>query len=678
MKDKRRDLDHTPWRNADAGRSAAGKRPAVQRRYGGANSASDVHQSAAAGVRDTGHRLPHLDAIQTSFGAHDVTGVRAHVGGRAATASESIGAQAYAMGNHVAFRAAPSMHLAAHEAAHVVQQRAGVSLEGGVGQAGDAYETHADAVADAVVAGRSAEHLLDRMAPGGGSDTDRAVQRKDAPETTATQPTTSAPPTPAQPAKKTTGIRFTANYDEVPGKGKHVVAKRGRKNALWFAPLSIYSDVPDSERKIELTGVVAGTGKSNIGTARVPVTSGTPSFSRGSISPAMRYSSSLAKSFKARVTLDDRFNRRATKQVQSFLNKEMSQLGDIDKVERAAESYLSSKFGYRAPQVSIAANTRDAKEIGMRTFYYRAWNNPAIQMMIHARPAGEATSTWGSTKTKDDGVETESERHGEDAHDKTTVQRRKLVTDTLNDVVKRIDRSRKVVIERLRDKLYDDDKITTKTKHKTARTRITIPDIERKLKRTEKSGVKKKKNWAAKLKGIVGKVKTITKIPIINKLKWVRKIKNWQLELADKGLELFAKTSEVPYRDVEEKETTKGKITTTDKGSGSSKTTTTRDRDLVRKKDFVNVTLSKTSSDWSRFKQHVIREREDYLKVHSSSSRGGSDRIKRHANRSTTVTFSGTTTWKFTKPAIEATVVAGRGEVASSPFTEPKATEEQS
>jgi hypothetical protein len=43
----------------------------------------------------------------------------------------------------------------------VIQQRGGVQLKGGVGQAGDAHEQHADAVADKVTRGESAEALLD-------------------------------------------------------------------------------------------------------------------------------------------------------------------------------------------------------------------------------------------------------------------------------------------------------------------------------------------------------------------------------------------------------------------------------------------------------------------------------------------------------------------------------------
>ncbi|MEZ4367580.1 MAG: DUF4157 domain-containing protein [Kofleriaceae bacterium] len=105
--------------------------------------------------------------MQAAFGRHDLGGVSAHVGGAAATASAALGARAYAHGDAVAFASAPDLHTAAHEAAHVIQQRGGVQLKGDVGQAGDAYEAHADQVADLVVAGRSAEATLDRMAGGG-------------------------------------------------------------------------------------------------------------------------------------------------------------------------------------------------------------------------------------------------------------------------------------------------------------------------------------------------------------------------------------------------------------------------------------------------------------------------------------------------------------------------------
>jgi outer membrane protein OmpA-like peptidoglycan-associated protein len=128
---------------------------------------------ADRGLSGSSTALPYADQIQASFGRHRIDGIGAHVGGPAAEASAALGAHGYASGNSVAFASSPDLHTAAHEAAHVIQQRAGVHLKGGMGERGDAHEQHADAVADAVVRGDSAEALLDQY---GGSGGDEAVQ----------------------------------------------------------------------------------------------------------------------------------------------------------------------------------------------------------------------------------------------------------------------------------------------------------------------------------------------------------------------------------------------------------------------------------------------------------------------------------------------------------------------
>jgi hypothetical protein len=145
---------------------------------GGTGSGSSIQEVAAMGITGTGGPLPHGDSIQRAFGRHDVSGIQAHTGGGAETATRALGAEAYATGQHVAFGGQPSLHTAAHEAAHVVQQRAGIQLKGGVGMAGDPHEQHADAVADLVVQGRSAEGLLDGYGQGSGSGAAAGVQRK--------------------------------------------------------------------------------------------------------------------------------------------------------------------------------------------------------------------------------------------------------------------------------------------------------------------------------------------------------------------------------------------------------------------------------------------------------------------------------------------------------------------
>lgn len=152
----------------------------VQKKGGDDVAAENVQRAAQVGIQGSSGALPFADQIQASFGSHSVQHVQAHVGGAATSACDAMGAEAYATGHHVAFAGAPSLHTAAHEAAHVVQQRSLVQLLGGIGRVGDEYEQHADQVADLVVQGKSAEPLLDKYAsPSAAAPASAApVQRK--------------------------------------------------------------------------------------------------------------------------------------------------------------------------------------------------------------------------------------------------------------------------------------------------------------------------------------------------------------------------------------------------------------------------------------------------------------------------------------------------------------------
>jgi len=123
-----------------------------------------VKQGAATGISGSSGALPFQADIQRGFGHHDVSGIEAHTDGAASEGTRAMGAAAFASGNHVAFAGSPDLFTAAHEAAHVVQQRAGVTVPGGVGEVGDVHEQHADQVAARVVAGESAADLLDGVA----------------------------------------------------------------------------------------------------------------------------------------------------------------------------------------------------------------------------------------------------------------------------------------------------------------------------------------------------------------------------------------------------------------------------------------------------------------------------------------------------------------------------------
>ncbi|MBL8971606.1 MAG: DUF4157 domain-containing protein, partial [Myxococcales bacterium] len=121
-----------------------------------------VQEVALSGFQGGGSQLPHIARVQASFGAHDISDVRSFTGPGTRAATRALSAEAYASGGRVGFAdPAPSLHTVAHEAAHVVQQRAGIRLSGGIDRPGDAHERHADAVAAKVVRGESAERSLD-------------------------------------------------------------------------------------------------------------------------------------------------------------------------------------------------------------------------------------------------------------------------------------------------------------------------------------------------------------------------------------------------------------------------------------------------------------------------------------------------------------------------------------
>lgn len=200
MKDRRTQGTHETVQRKSASHTVPGKRTLTQMLPENSSDervrahTESIQDVAAVGVAGAASPLPFAGTIQNAFGRHDVSQVRAAIGGAGGEAAKEIGASAYATGDRVAFAGTPDLHTAAHEAAHVVQQRTGVALKGGVGEAGDPFEQHADHVADLVVAGRSAESALDARSHSSGVGD--PVQRQTTP---APAPTTGPAPAAAAP-----------------------------------------------------------------------------------------------------------------------------------------------------------------------------------------------------------------------------------------------------------------------------------------------------------------------------------------------------------------------------------------------------------------------------------------------------------------------------------------------
>lgn len=124
-------------------------------------SAEERGAVAARGVEGASGALPEQEAIQRSFGRHSLQGIGVAIGGAAREAADELGAQAYTFGRRISLGRGSSLRVQAHEATHALQQRAG--KVSGHGQEGDAHEQAAEAVADRVERGESAEALLDEL-----------------------------------------------------------------------------------------------------------------------------------------------------------------------------------------------------------------------------------------------------------------------------------------------------------------------------------------------------------------------------------------------------------------------------------------------------------------------------------------------------------------------------------
>ena len=131
--------------------------PSLQRK-GEGDLPDGAHEIATAGLAGAADTYPHRAEIEASFG-QPITATAA-IGGEAASACEALNASAYTRGNQVGFASAPDLRLAAHEAAHTLQQQQGVQLQAGLGAAGDRYERAADEAADLAVRGESAAQLF--------------------------------------------------------------------------------------------------------------------------------------------------------------------------------------------------------------------------------------------------------------------------------------------------------------------------------------------------------------------------------------------------------------------------------------------------------------------------------------------------------------------------------------
>lgn len=143
----------------------------------GSSSEQQVEGIARAAVEGASAPVPHLERLQRAFGPeHDLTGLRAQVGGKAPRAAE-LGATHFAFGTSLYFGHSPTLGEAAHEVAHALLQREGRGPQSH--QQDPAAEAHANEIARRVEAGEQVAELLPKRRSG---PSVAKVQRQPTPE----------------------------------------------------------------------------------------------------------------------------------------------------------------------------------------------------------------------------------------------------------------------------------------------------------------------------------------------------------------------------------------------------------------------------------------------------------------------------------------------------------------
>jgi hypothetical protein len=280
----------TPGRSTATARLAP--RTVLYLMRGDAAPAVDAEHAVDAATGDGGRPLPSAarERFEGGLGV-DLGGVRVHTGDASATAARAIGARAYTQGQDIHFAEGQynpddpfGLHLLAHEVAHTVQQRGGTAQAGlpqtklEVSMPGDRCEAEADAVADALVAGRSA--AIDGVAP----TTARQIMRKPSVATGGKHvieaPPIKVPPLPLGYAKLNGAFKLAIEFEDAPDPAADPAnepgaeAKGGAKNAglegeikvklaedirdtKWSASGGAKAGIDFHKKAIEVTGVLA-------------------------------------------------------------------------------------------------------------------------------------------------------------------------------------------------------------------------------------------------------------------------------------------------------------------------------------------------------------------------------------------------------------------------------------
>jgi hypothetical protein len=567
-------------------------------------------------------------------------------------------------------------------------------------------------VADRVGTGRSISDLFGTPVSAGSPS---HLQRDEALAANGANGTTTGA-TAAPPAKSTT-MSLTALYSEIPGAAKETVKRAIDGNALWFAPLTLHSDVPLVSKNSTTIGVTPGA-ETVIGSFQTPITDGPDPHGLGSIAAELKYTDALTESFQVEVTgVPERQKKAAEARVRTEVVRLFTETGDVRAIESEIQGNLQAEFPGVAVRISLRNNQgkkdKTIQDAGRTTIHYRAIDTPLIQLNVKAAPVGEKVVQSSNTVTTGDTVDSRHaayEDHAKDDQRVTDMQRssqsakssskatvdiehNKKIVDTLEDRIKRVDDMRTKFISEQADLVATDTKFEKNGVDTSWSRNDGSYDVKTQSTGSKEEGDKTKNNWAATGQKIIGIGKDIIAIPI-DDLPGVgrvtRFLKGWELELADKALGLFAETGKVHY--VDTKEEGKGTATWkngTDAGSKGTVTINAHSTD-DRKAKLEQAMTRQGESSWTEFKKSVRLEEEKYRSVETKNTSsnadqrydadhgdtrtknasGGTASTQQTKAKTVTMTVQASTKLKTTVPVVTATVISGACEVSDQPFTE--------
>ncbi|MGR9086237.1 MAG: eCIS core domain-containing protein [Gammaproteobacteria bacterium] len=642
-----------------------------------------------------GHGSPLPDPVRTymepRFGV-DFSGVRVHTGEDALKMNQAVGAQAFTHGADIYFGEGHSptdLALTAHELAHVVQQTGKPPDNPGLSHSVQLKESKEDGAGNAPVPVDATVKTDSVPAEGG-------------------DPLSSTAVTP----KKTVNMTLTAIYEDIPGEAKDRVKRAKDNEAVWLDPLTMLSNFPVEKRNTLSYGVVAGGGQKTVDTFKAPISESTQARGRGSVSASLKYAGDQNKSFDVTVTGIKKNVRGAEAMARKVVEREIQSFGDIDEITAIAERELGAVEKYQGAKVAISVRDSKVMDAGRTTFYYKVRSDCGIQMELQVAPIGEKQTKYRGSKTTGTSTEDESSTKTQRSQEKEDIAKKETdsynkqetatetqdvdyhesVVKTLDDYVSKATTVHNELASDLSEKVIKHHEAKWGDKEESHRTAKNYTDYTKDSKHSVESGERDKENWAAKLKKGVQIARKVTSIPYVDKvpgLGWLsRRIKGWQLDLAEAALGVFEEKGKVGFTDTKLDEQVESKQDIKDDTERERNVELKVDDKTEVKRKLIEDFKSKTQEDWERHlkdisetskiyrskikkdsKTTVDRERaEDYRRDNQKEQTENERRHKNLENQTTTATFEVATTWKFTKPVVKASVTSGDAEVSYSPF----------